>query len=130
MAVVVGCSWFVVCGQSFVVGRVNRASELTRQFRLGAASVTVMQIEYTIQIWREGDQYVVHAMPLDVASAGATPEAARAAVHEAVKLFLDTARAHGTLAEVLEDAGYAQVGDEWQSPGWVGIERYSTTSAA
>ena len=57
-----------------------------------------------MQIWREGSQYVAHALPLDVASAGASPKAARAAVHEAVGLFLVTARAHGTLDELIEDA--------------------------
>jgi len=64
-----------------------------------------MKIDYTVQIWREGTQYVAHAMPLDVASAGDTPEAARQAVDEAVRLFLATAAEHGTLEEVLEDAG-------------------------
>jgi len=63
-----------------------------------------MKIDYTVQIWREGGQYIAHAMPLDVASAGETPEAARQAVDEAVRLFLATAAEHGTLEEVLEDA--------------------------
>ena len=44
-------------------------------------------IEYTVQIWKEGNQYVAHAMPLDVISSGATPEEARNALDEAVKLF-------------------------------------------
>jgi hypothetical protein len=64
-----------------------------------------MKLEYTVQIWREGDQYVAHAMPIDVASSGDSPESARHAVDEAVKLFLSTASGHGTLRQVLEDAG-------------------------
>lgn len=60
-----------------------------------------MDIDYTIQIWREGSQFVAHAMPLDVASSAATPQAARAALDEAVKLFVKTAEQHGTLAEIL-----------------------------
>ena len=60
-----------------------------------------MDIDYTVQIWREGGQFIAHAMPLDVASSGATPQAARAALDEAVKLFIKTAEQHGTLAEVL-----------------------------
>ena len=63
-----------------------------------------MKLEYTIQIWREDGQFIAHAMPLDVASSGKTPEAARQAVDEAVKLFLATAAEHGTVKEVLEDA--------------------------
>jgi len=33
-------------------------------------------IEYTVQIWKEGNQFVAHAMPLDVMSSGRTPEEA------------------------------------------------------
>jgi predicted RNase H-like HicB family nuclease len=54
-----------------------------------------MQIEFTVQTWREGNQFIAHAMPLDVASAGPTPAAARAALDEAVGLFLRTAEEHG-----------------------------------
>ena len=64
-----------------------------------------MRIEYTVQVWHEGNQYVAHAMPLDVASSGDSPEAARLAVDEAVRLFLATAADHGTLKEVLQAAG-------------------------
>jgi hypothetical protein len=38
------------------------------------------QIDYTVQIWKEKDQFVAHAMPLDVMSAGNSPEEARKAV--------------------------------------------------
>ena len=61
-----------------------------------------MNIEYTVQIWQEKEQFVAHAMPLDVMSSGATPEQARQALTEAVDLFLTTADEVGTLAEVLE----------------------------
>lgn len=89
-----------------------------------------MDIDYTIQIWREGGQFIAHAMPLDVASSGATPSAARAALDEAVKLFIKTADDQGTLAEVLEDAGYAHDGMRWQGPDWIGIEKHSALVAA
>lgn len=89
-----------------------------------------MDVDYTVQIWREGGQYIAHAMPLDVASAGATPEAARAALEEAVKLFLRTAEEHGTLDEVLEEAGYENDGGRWRSPDWVCFERHSAPVAA
>ncbi|MFH1908412.1 MAG: hypothetical protein ABIL11_13695 [Chloroflexota bacterium] len=55
-----------------------------------------MDIEYTIQVWRDGDQFIAHAMPLDVMSSGQTPEEARRALYEAVSLFLETAKEHGT----------------------------------
>ena len=50
-------------------------------------------------------QFVAHAMPLDVMSAGVSPEAAREALDEAVRLFLLTAQDHGTLPEVLAEGG-------------------------
>ena len=74
--------------------------------RAGGVKLNAMKISYTVQIWQEDGQYVAHAMPLDVASCGATAEEARRAVDEAVSLFLSTAAEHGTLGEVLEDAGY------------------------
>lgn len=59
-----------------------------------------------VRIWSEGDQFIAHAMPLDVMSSGATVEAARNALDEAVCLFLDTAAEVGTLEDVLQDCGF------------------------
>ena len=87
--------------------------------------VALMRIDYTVQVWREDGQFIAHAMPLDVASSGRTPEAARKAVDEAVRLFLATAAEHGTLTEVLEDAGYRRVRREWRGPAWLGFEQRS-----
>jgi len=47
-----------------------------------------MHIEYTVRIWKEGDQFVAHAVPLDVMSSGRTADEARGALDEAVHLFL------------------------------------------
>ena len=46
------------------------------------------KIEYTVQVWQEGKQFVAHAMPLDVMSCGPTPTAASQALREAVELYL------------------------------------------
>ena len=89
-----------------------------------------MEIEYHVQIWKEGGQFIAHAMPLDVASSGSSPEAARGALDEAVRLFLRTAADHGTLDQVLEDAGYEYEAGSWQSPAWVALERHLTTVGA
>jgi len=88
-----------------------------------------MKIDYTVHIWQEGDQFVAHAMPLDVMSSGPTPEAARNALEEAVRLFLLTARDHGTLEEILTEAGYELQNGSWLSPTWVAIERHSAVFA-
>ena len=89
-----------------------------------------MEIQFSVQIWREGAQFVAHAMPLDLASSGPTPPAARQALDEAVDLFLKTAADHGTLGEVLEDAGYELDGANWRSPDWVAVERHTAAVAA
>ena len=82
-----------------------------------------MNLEYTVQTWREGKQYVVaQASPLDVVSAGPTPEQARQALREAVHLFLETAEENGTLEEVLTECGYEFDGATWQSPASISIE--------
>ena len=84
-----------------------------------------MQIEITVQIWREGDQFIAHAMPIDVASSGPTPDAAREALDAAVRLFISTAADHGTLDEVLEECGYVRGPGGWTSPPIIGTERHA-----
>ncbi len=84
-----------------------------------------MKLEYTVQTWYEDNQYIAHAMPVDVASSGDTPETARLAVDEAVKVFLSTASSQGTLRTVLEDAGYRRIRGEWKCPAWSGVEQRS-----
>ena len=89
-----------------------------------------MEIDYTIQIWREGKQFIAHAMPLDVASCGDTPDAARLALNQAVKLFVASAEEHGTLDDVLVEAGYIRENSRWQAPEWVCFERHSALVAS
>jgi predicted RNase H-like HicB family nuclease len=90
----------------------------------GNMSETV-HIEYTVHIWKEGNQFVAHAMPLDVMSSGRSPDEARKALDEAVHLFLVTAADVGTLEEILQEAGYEFRQGNWVSPSWVAIERHS-----
>lgn len=80
-----------------------------------------MNIEYTVQIWKEGNQFIAHAMPLDVMSSAQTSEEARKALDEAVHLFLVTAADMGTLDEILQEAGYEFGQGNWVSPFWIGI---------
>jgi hypothetical protein len=86
-------------------------------------------IDATVQIWIEGNQYIAHAMPLDVASSGPTPAAARLALTEAVRLFLSTAKEAGTLDELLEECGYERNAEGWRSPTVLAVERESLAMA-
>lgn len=84
-----------------------------------------MQLDLTIHIWREENQYVAHALSLDVMSSGPTAQAARDAVDEAVRFFVKTAAAAGTLEQVLEECGYTRHDGEWTAPDWVAVERHA-----
>lgn len=52
-----------------------------------------MNIQMTVRVWldRETRQYIAHGLPIDVASHGPTPEAAEAALEEAVRAFVAVA---------------------------------------
>ncbi len=89
-----------------------------------------MDLEYTVYIWQEGDQFVAHAMPLNVMSSGKTVDEARKALDEAVRLFLKTAEDMGTLEEVLEECEYKFKDGKWLSYPWISIERHSTVLGA
>ena len=82
-------------------------------------------IEYTVHIWQEGNQFIAHAMPMDVMSSGLTPESARKALDEAVRVFLLTLEDMGTTEEVLQECGYQLIQGSWKCPPWVSIERHS-----
>jgi predicted RNase H-like HicB family nuclease len=83
----------------------------------------MMNIDYTIQILQEREEFIAHAYPLDVTSSGQTVEEAKLALNEAVHLFLVTAADMGTLDDVLEEAGYQFTQNNWISPTWVSFER-------
>ena len=84
-----------------------------------------MDIEYTVQIWKEGSQFVAHAMPLDVMSSGKTPAEAGEALDEAVRLFLATAAEMGTFEEILQECGYELRDGQWTCPPSIAVERHS-----
>jgi predicted RNase H-like HicB family nuclease len=70
--------------------------------------VVAQRIEVRIEIFQEGDLYVGLCPALDVSSFGETPEAAKQSVQEALEAFFEECEAMGTLAEVLQEAGFIQ----------------------
>jgi hypothetical protein len=60
-------------------------------------------------------------------SCGPTPELASQSLKEAVEIYLIAAGETGTLAEVLEEAGYQPEGEGWHSPTWVALEKAGIT---
>ena len=83
----------------------------------------MQKLSFTIHLFREGDTYVAHVPELDVSSCGETEEKARSNIKDAVRGFLEAAEHKGTLDEILEEAGYEHVGNEWKAPEFVGLDR-------
>ena len=61
-------------------------------------------------VFRERGVFVAWTPHLDVSSCGDTPDKARQNLKTAVRLFLEEAERKGTLAEILEEAGYMKAG--------------------
>ncbi len=74
-----------------------------------------MQIDFTIDLWEEGDQYVAYAPQLDLSSCGKTAEQAKQNLSEAVEGFLEAAQEMNTLKPILEEAGFL-LDKSWKSP--------------
>ena len=68
-----------------------------------------------MEIFREGDLYVSLCPELDVSSFGETIEEAKNSLREALEAFIEECAAMGTLAEVLEEAGFARENQTWLS---------------
>ena len=75
-----------------------------------------MRINFTTQIWQEGNLFVSYAPELDISSCGKTVEEAEAHLQEAVEGFVEAAQDRGTLEEVLEEAGFTRQPDTSWSP--------------
>jgi len=58
------------------------------------------KLHLTAVIWPEGKQYVSRCPEIGVASFGRTPGAARAALQEAVELWVSNAKKLGILSDV------------------------------
>jgi len=80
-------------------------------------------ISFTIHLFKEGTAYVAYVPELDLSSCGATDEEARKNIRDAVHGFLETSQKMGTLAEILQEAGYEQIGDSWRAPEFVSLDR-------
>jgi len=73
---------------------------LTVRRHPGILAMPMVHYHLTAVIWKEGNRYVSKCPELGVASYGSTPEQARAALGEAVSLYLMNAKRLGLLADV------------------------------
>jgi len=89
----------------------------------------MQDISFTVHIFKEGPTFVAYVPELDLSSCGATHEEARKNVCDAVRGFLETSAAMGTLPEILEESGYQREGETWRPPEFVSLDR-TTVSVA
>ena len=83
----------------------------------------MQDISFTVHTFKEGQTFVAYVPELDVSSCGATDEEARRNIQDAVRGFLETSAEMGTLAEILEEAGYKHEGETWRAPEFVSLDR-------
>ena len=81
------------------------------------------EISFTVHLFREADAFVAYVPELDLSTCADTAEDARRNVRDAVHGFLEAAEELGTLADVLEEAGYRRDGEGWKSPEFVSLDR-------
>ena len=74
-----------------------------------------MQLDFRIEIFKEGNQYVALAPELNVSSFGSSKDDAKTSLREAVELFLEECKRMGTLEDVLTEAGFKSENRLWRS---------------
>ena len=84
-------------------------------------------ISFTVHLFKEGDMFVAYVPELDLSSCGNTHEEAQRNIKDAVRGFLETSEAKGTLDEILEEAGYEREGEEWKAPKFVSSDHLTMT---
>jgi predicted RNase H-like HicB family nuclease len=82
-----------------------------------------MIINFTTQVWKEGDKYVSYAPELDVSSCGESVDQAKKNLLETVECLIETAEQMGTLEEILEESGFVKKGKMWEAPQVVSTEK-------
>ena len=73
----------------------------------------IQNVLFRGETFQEGDLYVGLCPELSVSSFGGTVEEAKRSLHEAVEAFVEECDAMGTLAEVMEEAGFSKEHDIW-----------------
>jgi predicted RNase H-like HicB family nuclease len=68
--------------------------------------MSVPDIRFTVQVWKENGKYIAYSPELDVSSFGDSVSHAKTRLREAVTLFLEGALRLGTLEEILSEAGF------------------------
>ncbi len=90
--------------------------------------ISLPKLTFTAQIFREGRQYVSFNPELRVASCGSSQEKARDNLKDAIRGFLFSAFKKGTLASILEEAGFVRKKNSWCDPQFVAFDRLTVAA--
>ena len=85
----------------------------------------IQDIEFNIEVWKEGKTFVSYVPQLDLASCGETVDKARKNIREALELYFEETEKMGTLKQVLEESGFdVEKKKHWRAPEMVAFERF------
>jgi predicted RNase H-like HicB family nuclease len=70
-----------------------------------------MRIKLTEELWKEGNMYVSNCPELDIAACGESVEQAKKNLKEVILINLEEAQKMGTLAKLLQEAGFDETQD-------------------
>jgi predicted RNase H-like HicB family nuclease len=65
-----------------------------------------MKLQFSEEIWKEGNMFVSYAPELDIAACGETVDEAKKNLLEVIRINVDEMRMLGTLQAFLRDAGF------------------------
>ncbi len=88
-------------------------------------SNSLMDIQFTTRVFKEGRTFVAHALEFDVASCGGTKEKAVSNLKEAVRLFLEEAEKMHTLDQILAESGYTKRKTKIETPKFISVQQDS-----
>ncbi|OGJ51862.1 hypothetical protein A2335_01820 [Candidatus Peregrinibacteria bacterium RIFOXYB2_FULL_32_7] len=81
-----------------------------------------MSLNFIIQIWKENDMYVAYSPLIDLSSCGNTLEEAKKNLYEAIECFIEEAKQRNVLKDILKEAGFKQLKNNWESPSFLSFE--------
>lgn len=87
--------------------------------------ISLPQLTFTVQVFKEGRAYVSYNPELKVASCGNTLEEAKVNLQDAIRGFFKSAQKLGTLDAILEEAGFVRKKKKWVEPQLVVMDRLS-----
>ena len=96
-------------------GRRERVAGWVDEMSAGVVK-TPIRLKYQPLVWFHDGMFIARTLPLDVVSAGKSEEEALRNLEEVVQIFIEETLEMGTLADILEETGYAQIGEIWEAP--------------